>query len=82
MPLIDHTMKNEYKLPESAKDTLFKSGLSVIGTAFVTCFVQAELERRGMDNREVLAKRLRMATPEQLATALGVFDGATKVEVI
>lgn len=75
-------MKNEYKLPEHHRNELFKIGLSATGNAFLICFIEAELERRGTDNRAVLAKRLRMATPEQRAAALGVFDGATKNEWI
>lgn len=75
-------MKNEFKLPEHPRNELFKIGLSATGNAFLICFIEAELSGRGDNNREVLANRLRMATPEQLAAALGVFDGATKMDVI
>jgi hypothetical protein len=73
-------MINDYKLPEYDRDHLFKTGLSATGNAFLICFIEAEQSGRGVNNREVLAKRLRMATPEQRAAALDIFDGATKKE--
>ena len=58
------------------------TGLSTAGRTLTECFMLAQWHGRGTDNREVLSRRLRMATPEQRNAALSLFDEFCKAKGI